>query len=255
MNRASAVTIPTDSCKVLKVSAADVAKGLLLVVCVLFCMHSIGLILESILQYDSRFTRLTIRYFDFNGEENVPAFFSSVNLLAAAFLLYLIYWTNKGKSKRMDRRYWLALAVIFAFMAIDESVQVHEHIAEFVRPRLLSDFNGLLHWSWVVPYTLVVVGVVALFFRWVLALPVITRNLFFLSGSMFVLGALGFEFVEGYLYKQYGLDHIYNRVMYTLEELLEMTAVILFIYALLLYLENRNLSIALLPKSKLPKSS
>lgn len=87
---------------------------------------------------------------------------------------------------------------------------------------------------------MVVAGVVAFFFRWVLSLPATTRNLFLLSGGVFVLGALGFEFVEGYLYKQYGIDHIYNRVMYTLEELLEMSAVILFIYALLNYLASLN---------------
>ncbi|MBW7467549.1 multidrug transporter [Pontibacter aydingkolensis] len=227
-------------------SATGVAKRLLLVVGLLFCLHSTGVVLESILEYESRVTRIIVRYFDLNGEENVPAFFSSVILLAAACLLLLIYRTSKYTGRHKGNGYWLALAVIFVFMAVDESVQIHEHIAEFVRPQLTSDLNGLLHWAWVVPYTLVVAGVVAVFFRWVLLLPATTRNLFFLSGGMFVLGALGFEFIEGYLFKHYGLDHIYNRIMYTLEELLEMTAVILFIYALLQYLAKLKLSVSLI---------
>ena len=166
----------------------------------------------------------------------MPAFFSSVILLVAAGLLYTIYLVSRKAGVPNGKGYWLALALIFVFMAIDESAQVHEHIAEFVRPQLNSDLNGLLYWSWVVPYAIAVVIVGAFFLKWVLALPANTRNLFIASGFMFVGAALGFELVEGYLYKQYGIDHLYNRIMYTLEELLEMTAIIVFIYALLQYL-------------------
>ncbi|WP_299820644.1 multidrug transporter [uncultured Pontibacter sp.] len=226
-------------------SAPGVAKKLSLIMLLLLCLHSMGVVLESILGDESRPTRILVRYFDFNGEENVPAFFSSVNLLAAAGLLYLIYCVSSNRELANGKRYWLFLSFIFVFMAIDESVQLHEHIAEFVRPRLTSDLNGLLHWAWVVPYSVVVIAVAGFFLKWVLSLPPLTRNLFVASGSMFVLGALGLEFVEGYLYKQYGIDHIYNRVMYTLEEFLEMAAVILFIYTLLQYLAGLKPSLLL----------
>lgn len=220
----------------LTLSAGSVAKVLLGIVLILLCLHLVGVILESILVYESRVTRIVVRYFDFNGEENVPAFFSSVILLVAAGLLYFIYLASSKAKVRNGKRYWLTLAFIFVFMAIDESVQVHEHVAEFVRPQLNSDLNGLLYWSWVVPYAIAVVVIGAFFLKWVLALPAVTRNLFIVSGVMFVGAALGFELIEGYLYKQYGIDHLYNRIMYTLEELLEMTAIVLFIYALLRYL-------------------
>ncbi|MBC5992499.1 multidrug transporter [Pontibacter sp. SD6] len=234
------VSIPTDYAKVIKISAAYVAKGLLLIVCVLLCMHSIGLVLESIVEYESRLTRIIVRYFDFNGEENVPAFFSSVMLLIAASLLYLIFLVNSKVDKRNGRRYWLVLSLIFVFMAIDESAQVHEHVAEFVRPQLSSDLNGLLYWSWVLPYAAGVALLGVFFLKWVFSLPSFTRNLFLASGCIFVGAAIGFELVEGYLYKHYGIDHIYNRIMYTFEELLEMGAIVLFIFALLDYLASLN---------------
>ncbi|MEJ8802181.1 multidrug transporter [Pontibacter sp. H249] len=242
MEQPSTTTYPTASTngfQTLKLSATSIAKGLMAVVLLLLCLHITGVLLEAVFDYDSRLTRIIVRYFDFNGEENVPAFFSSVLLLTAAALLYLIYLVHKKSMKSgSGKRYWLVLSFIFAFMAVDESVQIHEHIAEFVRPQLTSDLNGLLHWSWVVPYSFALIAIVAFFFKWVLSLPTVARNLFFIAGAMFVMGALGLEFVEGYLYKHYGLNHIYNRVMYTLEEFLEMTAVILFIYALLQHLAS-----------------
>jgi len=220
----------------IKLSAVGVAKSLFMIIMLLLCLHSLGVVLESVIGYESRLTRLLVRYFDFNGEENVPAFFSSVILLLAAGLLYLIYRLSRRLPTHNGKRYWLGLVFVFVFMAVDESTQVHEHIAEFVRPKLTTDLNGLLYWAWVVPYSVILLGIVIFFGRWVFTLPAATRNLFILSGGIFVLGALGFEFVEGYVYKLYGLDHLYNRIFYTIEELLEMAAIVLFIYTLLQYL-------------------
>ncbi len=121
-------------------------------------------------------------------------------------------------------------------MALDESVQIHEYIAEVVRPRLPTDLRGLLYWAWVVPYGVLALAVAAYFIGFVLQLPIITRNLFLLSGAMFVSGAIGLELFEGYFYKLYHINHIYNKALYCAEELLEMSAVVVFIYALLDYL-------------------
>lgn len=130
MNHTSAIAKPTEASRGLKISAKGVAKGLLVVVGLLFFLHSTGVVLESILEYESRVTRIMVRYFDFNGEENVPAFFSSVILLLAAGLLLLIYRASQSTGSNKSNGYWLALTVVFVFMAVDESVQIHEHIAE-----------------------------------------------------------------------------------------------------------------------------
>jgi hypothetical protein len=195
-----------------------------------------GIILESVLHYNSRFTRLLVGYFDFNGEGNIPAFFSSIILLIAGGLLLLIHTQQKKYAETKPTKHWLILGLIFVFMAVDENVQIHEHIADFVRPQLGNDLSGLLHWAWVVPYGILTLAVVAYFIGFVLRLPPYTRNLIIVAGALFVTGALGLELVEGYLYKRYGIDHLYNRILYCIEELMEMSGVVLFIYALLHYL-------------------
>lgn len=176
------------------------------------------------------------RSFDFNQEQNVPTFFSVVILLLATGLLFLVHAFRK--QDRKDGRKWLLLGCVFLFMALDESVQIHEYIANVVRPRLPTDLRGFLYWAWVVPYGALVLAVGAYFLGFVLRLPILTRNLFLLSGAMFVSGAIGLELFEGYFYKLYDLNHIYNKVLYCAEELLEMSAVVLFIYALLDYLAS-----------------
>jgi hypothetical protein len=222
-----------------------IAQWLGLIVFVLLLANITGIILESVLQYDSRFTRLLVGYFDFNGESNIPAFFSSIILLIAGGLLLLIHTQQKKYTESKPTRHWLILGWIFMFMAVDENVQIHEHIADFVRPQLGNDLSGLLHWAWVVPYAILTLAVVAYFIGFVLRLPPYIRNLIIVAGALFVTGALGLELVEGYLYKRYGIDHLYNRILYCIEELMEMTGVVLFIYALLHYLAMQRTQVTI----------
>jgi hypothetical protein len=197
----------------------------------------------------SRTAKNIIRLFDFNLENNVPTWFSALILAFAAVLLFIIY-AHKKRNNIKPASYWLVLALIFVFLSMDESVQIHEEVANIVRPQLGNhDAGGFLYWAWVVPYSVSVMAVVAYFLRFVLNLPPLTRNLFFLSGIMYVGGALGLEFLEGYFFKLYGLDHIYNRILYCVEELLEMCGVTVFIYALLHYMASCNISISVGDKS------
>ncbi|MBX0332197.1 multidrug transporter [Pontibacter sp. HSC-14F20] len=226
----------------------NVLRKLSIIIFVLLLADIAGIILDSVLRYDSRLTRILMYYFNFNGESNIPAFFSSVMLLAASGLLFLTHRQHKSAAKVSYTWHWFILGCIFLFMAIDENTQIHERVADFVRPHLVTDLSGMLHWAWVVPYGVLTLAVVAYFLRFVLRLPTYTRNLILLSGALFVTGALGLEFFEGYLYKLYGIDHLYNRILYCLEELMEMSGVALFIYALLDNLARYGTQIVIAPK-------
>ncbi|WP_018479106.1 hypothetical protein [Pontibacter roseus] len=230
------------------VTPEGVVKWLGVVVFILLLANITGIVLENIVQSEARFTRILVRYFDFNGESNIPAFFSSIILLLSAAILFLIYKQRRHQGKTRYTRQWLLLGLLFVFLAVDENVQLHEHVAEFVRPQLGNDLSGFLHWAWVVPYAVLTVAVMFYFLRFVLHLPPFTRRLVFIAGALFVTGALGLELFEGYLYKRYGIDHLYNRILYCLEELMEMSGVVLFIYALLHYLAQRDTQVALVPK-------
>ena len=76
--------------------------------------------------------------------------------------------------------------------------------------------------------------------------------MFIFSGAMYVIGALGFEMLEGLQAYVNGKQNIIYTLIYTIEELLEMLAIVLFIYALLSYinLELKGLSINLSPGTK-----
>ncbi|SIR15701.1 multidrug transporter [Pontibacter lucknowensis] len=234
----------------LLLSPENVLRKLAVIIFVLLLADIAGILLDSVLHYESRLTRILMYYFTFNGESNIPAFFSSVMLLAASGLLFLVHRQHKHSVQETYTRHWFILGCIFLFMAIDENTQIHERVADFVRPRLATDLSGMLHWAWVVPYSVLTLAVVAYFIGFVLRLPAYTRNLILLSGALFVGGALGLEFFEGYLYKRYGLDHLYNRILYCLEELMEMSGVALFIYALLDYLTRYGTQILIAPKNR-----
>jgi len=59
-----------------------------------------------------------------------------------------------------------------------------------------------------------------------------TRRLFVVSGALFVGGALGMEFVQGWHDGLYGRDGT-TALITTVEEVLEMSGVTVFVYALL----------------------
>ncbi|WP_181885176.1 multidrug transporter [Pontibacter diazotrophicus] len=220
---------------VIKLFPMIVAKALAAVVLVLMLAYIAGMVYEKMYYPEpSTLAYRLIRGFDMNWEENVPAFFSTAILLLASLLLFAVY--HLKSSYKAERRKWGILSIVFLFMAVDESLQIHEYVSEVVRPMLVSDLSGLLYWAWVVPYGVLVLAAVAFFLPFVWSLPLKTRTLFITSGAMFVAGALGLELFEGYFYVRYGYDHIYNLVLYCMEEVLEMSGVVLFIYALLDYM-------------------
>ena len=76
-------------------------------------------------------------------------------------------------------------------------------------------------------------------YRFLNLLPRRTALLFLLSGALFVGGAIGFETLSGYYYSLSGSKGITYVILQTLEEILEITGTILFIYALAEYAEQR----------------
>lgn len=216
----------------IKLSPIQVSKALAFVVLFLLLAYMAGMAYEKIYYLEPEtLAYQLIRAFDMNLEENVPAFFSTTILLLASALLFAVY--SLKRNYKSEGRKWGVLSFVFLFMAVDENLQIHEYMSEVVRPMLVSDLSGLLYWAWVVPYGVLVLAVIAFFLPFVLQLPQKTRVLFIFSGAMYVAGALGMELFEGYFFVRHGYFHIYNLVLYCMEEVVEMSSVVLFIYALL----------------------
>ena len=209
------------------------AVSLMLVAIVLVVAHVTGAISSHVFHHEQVFG--LVDTFDMNVENNVPTFFSTFILVTSAVLLAVI--TGQSTADPHAAR-WKWLAVIFAFMAIDEDASLHELLIEPVRD--LLPVAGPLYFAWVIPYGLavLVIGLLYLRFVWSLAAP--TRGLFIGAGSLYLAGALGFESVGGWYFSRHGeMEDLPYSLLVATEEFLEMSGVILFIYALLDYLRGR----------------
>ena len=175
-----------------------------------------------------------VNLFDFDQEMNLPTLYSSIQLIVACLLLSII-----GAKHRLNGEnyvLWIALAVIFLFLAVDETALIHEVIG--VRISKAFEPTGLFYYAWVIPYGIAVLVFVITFSKFLFALPKETKWRFIASGAIYVTGAIGFEMLSGISDQSYGVNSVFYSMFYTCEELLEMVGIALFIYALLAYISN-----------------
>lgn len=225
-------------------SPGRITRLLQLCIGLLFIGHLGAFYLDYVRRAGSRTAKNLVKWFDFNLENNVPTWFS-VCILALSMLLLLVIYLHHREAGKKDAHFWRSLSLVFLFLSVDEMVQVHEEVARILRPELGAGVPSIFYWAWVIPYGLFAIGAGLYFLRFVRSLPPDIRNLFFISGAMFVTGALGMELLEGHFYVKYGLNHIYNRILYCVEELLEMGGITLFIHALLRYMEGQRIGLSL----------
>ncbi len=175
-----------------------------------------------------------IELMDFNSEENLPTLFSSLQLIVVSSLLSII--GSKHKSNGEIYFPWFVLSVIFLYLAVDETAQIHERLYGPVQSAF--ELTGLLYFAWVVPYGVGVLVFVIAFSRFLFRLPKETARRFIASGAIYITGAIGFEMLGGRHFETYGAENVVFSMLYTCEELLEMLGIALFIYTLLTYVSN-----------------
>ena len=166
--------------------------------------------------------------FDPGREDSIPTAFSAVNLLVGCGLSFLLYLRGRsfGEPKYL---YWMILSMFFLAMAIDEVAGIHERASQ------LQEFTGDLipvtpTYAWL-PYGAALACIVFIFFVPFLAqLKRRTATLLVLSGAIFVAGAMGFEFLNGWLmYKHYvGNEELIFDIIRLFEEGFELYGIALF---------------------------
>jgi hypothetical protein len=178
---------------------------------------------------------------DVNEEGGLAAWFSSGQLLLAALLLLGV---AAAVARRGGRHvwYWRGLVLVFGYLSLDELVGLHEKTNSVTREAL--DLSGALYFGWVVVAAPIVLIFALAYLRFVLALPARTRLLVIAAGVMFVTGALGFELVGAYIWDSGGAETMTYAVTNTIEEVLEMVAIALFVYAIGAY-QQQHLGLGL----------
>ncbi len=214
---------------ILKVYPGKVFKTLLIIIFFLVLANIVGLV--SIFVFGHNNVYGLVPLFNLGQEANIPTWYSSITIFMCSILLGIIALRKKTEMDRY-RLHWIALSLIFLYLSIDEASQIHEKSM-----RLFSqlNFGGVFYFSWTIIGIPLVFIFILVYIKFFIDLPKMTRFLFFISGVLFVGGALGMELIDGWYASIKGENLIYA-MMSTLEEMLEMLGIAVFFYSLLTYI-------------------
>lgn len=173
-----------------------------------------------------------------DGENNLPALFSTLLLFCASLTLALIA-VLESRHEGVDVSKWAILAAGFMLMAVDEALSFHEMLIAPLRALLGGRQLGIFFFAWVIPGLALVCVLSAFFLRFLFRLPRRTAIAFAISAAVYLGGALGIELIEGWWREAHGHRNLTYHVLVSLEEGMEMAGVILFIHALLGYIAER----------------
>jgi hypothetical protein len=167
------------------------------------------------------------------AEQSIANVYSAILLAGCALAAAVI---AKAKWDREPYAlHWAGLALVLGFMAIDEGTGIHESTIGPLQNAI--DAHGPFLFTWVIPWG-IAAGIVALaYFRFCRDLPDRTRTAFVGAGLTFVGAALGLEMVEGVLFETTGYLSLEFAIAITAEELIEMCALAVLAYALLIEVE------------------
>ena len=196
----------------------------LMSVMVLLVLVSIFLNLLSLL--DIPVYKVTRRIFGLSRERNIPTLFSSVILLGSSMLLGYIAYLTRLTGGRYSL-FWAILSLGFLYLSVDETAYIHETLSE--------DRAG-----WVFVAAPFLILFLLFYIRFFLHLPRSTKLYFLSAGLLFIGGAFFLEFIGSWrksIVDENSIAQTYL-VFTTVEESFEMLGIILFIYALLLYLRD-----------------
>jgi hypothetical protein len=178
-----------------------------------------------------------VRLFYVDAENNIPTDFSTLLLLFAALLLAVIT-VLKRKQTGSPVSHWAILSFGFLFMAADEAWSFHEMLIKPVGKLLGDDNLGVFYFAWVIPGIALVLVLALFFLRFLLHLPAKTRLTFLMAATLYIGGAIGVELIGGRFAELHGTRNLMYSMIVTVEESLEMAGVIIFIWALLVYIAD-----------------
>jgi hypothetical protein len=176
--------------------------------------------------------------FDLGADISIPSWYASATLLLCSILLAIIFHV-KRRDKDQFSLHWGVLSLIFLYLSVDEAARIHETIGDTLRLKFTGTTHGLVHFTWVIYGAAFVLVVGASYIKFLAHLPVKVRRLFIFAGFIYVGGALGMDMVNGRYADLYGSQNFTYEMMTVAEECLEMTGIVIFIYALMSYMVSQ----------------
>lgn len=179
--------------------------------------------------------------FDLDAEGNIPTWYSSIQLLMAGTLLFVIGMITRQRGERFAG-HWRALGWILVALSIDETAQLHEHLGHLHE---IWHTSGILYFAWVVPGLLAVLVVGAMFLRFAWHLPAATRNRLIAAAIVYFVGALGVEALSGWRAETMGYNNMTHSLIATVEEVMELSGIAMVIVALLRHMQAHGMALTL----------
>jgi hypothetical protein len=175
-----------------------------------------------------------VRMFNLNSEANIPTTFS-ILLLAAITLILLLNALRARAERNPHTTSWFFLTYVFLYICLDEGSTLHERLDPLMRTIVGVGPFGIFNFAWVAILIVLLPLLGFLLLRFFLHLPRDTQKIFLLAAAVYIAGGFGMEMVGGVIALQLGRQSRYFFLAYTIEELLEMTGQIIFLYGLFLY--------------------
>jgi len=175
---------------------------------------------------------LLIAAFDMNRELSIPSLYSGAAILLCSALLA----STAARERRRGKPFvgWAGMSAVFAFLAADEVLALHEKLNDPLRAALHTS-GGVFHYAWVIPYAVLAAAFAAVYVPFLLRLPARTRNQFVIAGLVFVGGAVGCELIGNLILKDAPPFSVRMGVEILVEETMEMSGIALFACAIASY--------------------
>lgn len=197
-------------------------------------------VIAWVAHYDDESLLDRVDMFVLDYEANLPTWFSAGLLLYAGILLAFVAVDQARRSAPFVGR-WRFLAGVFVYLSIDEATSIHELAGPPLRE---MGVGGIFYYAWILPAAvlLLVMGAAYLPFLRALARPL--RNRFLLSAAVYLGGAMGLEMMGGWYVEQNGPMNVTYGVIITLEEVLEIVGMLLFVDGLAREIAARDLRVS-----------
>lgn len=191
----------------------------------------------GILRYwDHRFTGIADT-FDLGAELTVSSWYASLLHLIATLLCALITWDHTQRRVPTTRQ-WGYLTIVFLLMSVDEVASLHDRLLPGIGNMMSNNRDGLFFYAWVIPGIIIVIIFGLLYLPFFLKIPRKIGISLILGLSIFVIGAVGFEMLGGWVTSIDAESYVMIMTLSLIEELLEMLGICIVIWGLAHYLRD-----------------
>lgn len=192
------------------------------------------------------------RHINLDSENSVPSWWSSSLMLGSALIMYAFSRAEQGRGL-YGSSIWFPLAVVFAFLSLDEAASFHESIMAPLRN--LLGLDGIFYFAWVIPAFFVLIAFGLLILRQFLALPRAIQMQFAVCGTIYVSGALGMELFGAALTSSGMGASAYYSFCIIIEEGFEVIGLTIFFASLTRQLDQNMVAVASSFKDSSPSTS